>query len=122
MNNATYSSLLELAAGLVILCAYVVLWRRSLSAIVRALCVQGVSLGVVALVLGSSSPRRGARHRGGAVIAAKGAVIPTLLKRVLANDPLSRETSPLVNVPASLSAPGPSPSSPTAPRGQSSHW
>ena len=101
MNNATYTSLLELAAGLVILCAYVVLWRRSLSAIVRALCVQGVSLGV-ALVLGLHRRDAVLVTVGVLVIAAKGAVIPTLLKRVLANDPLSRETSPLVNVPASL--------------------
>ena len=102
MNNATYTSLLELAAGLVILCAYVVLWRRSLSAIVRALCVQGVSLGGVALVLCLHRRDAVLVTVGVLVIAAKGAVIPTLLKRVLANDPLSRETSPLVNVPASL--------------------
>jgi hydrogenase-4 component E len=102
LNNATYSSLLELAAGLVILCAYVVLWRRSLAAIVRALCVQGVALGAVALVLGLHRRDAVLVTVGVLVIAAKGAVIPTLLKRVLANDPLSRETSPLVNVPASL--------------------
>jgi hydrogenase-4 component E len=102
MNSATYSSLLELAAGLVILCAYVALWRRSLSAIVRALCVQGVALGTVALVLGLHRRDAVLVTVGVLVIAAKGAVIPTLLKRVLGNNPLSRETSPLVNVPASL--------------------
>lgn len=102
MNNAAYSSLLELAAGLVILCAYVALWRRSLTAIVRALCVQGVALGTVALVLGLHRHDAVLVTVGVLVIAAKGAIIPTLLKRVLANDPLSRETAPLVNVPASL--------------------
>ena len=102
MNNATYSSLLELAAGLVILSAFVTLWRRSLSAIVRALSVQGVALGLVALVLGLHRRNVVLITVGCLVIAAKGAVIPTLLKRVLANDSLNRETSPLVNVPASL--------------------
>jgi hydrogenase-4 component E len=102
VNNATYSSLLELAAGLVILCAFVTLWRRSLSAIVRALCVQGVALGLVALVLGVHRHDVVLITVGCLVIAAKGAVIPTLLRRVLANDSLNRETSPLVNVPASL--------------------
>jgi hydrogenase-4 component E len=102
LNNAAYSSLLELAAGLVILCAYVALWRRSLTAIVRALCVQGVALGTVALVLGLHRHDAVLVTVGVLVIAAKGAIIPTLLKRVLANDPLSRETAPLVNVPASL--------------------
>ena len=102
MNNATYLSFLEIAAGLVILCAIVTLWRRSLRAIVRALAVQGMALGVVALVLGLH------RHDvvlvvvGCLVVGAKGFFIPTLVKRVLANEPMSRETSPLVNVPASL--------------------
>src|SRR5664280_2262442 len=102
MNSATYLSFLEIAAGLVILCAIVTLWRRSLRAIVRALAVQGMALGVVALVLGLH------RHDvvlvvvGCLVVGAKGFFIPPLVKRVLANEPMSRETSPLVNVPASL--------------------
>jgi len=49
MSSSTYASALELAAGLVILCAVVTLWRRSLSAIVKALAVQGMALGAVAL-------------------------------------------------------------------------
>jgi hydrogenase-4 component E len=102
MNNATYSSFLEIAAGLVILCAFVTLWRRSLLAIVRALAVQGMALGVVALVLGFHRRDNVLVVVGCLVVAAKGLVIPTLVKRVLANEPLSRETSPLVNVPASL--------------------
>jgi hydrogenase-4 component E len=102
MNHATYSSILEIAAGLVILCAFVTLWRRSLLAIVRALAVQGMALGVVALVLGLHRRDGVLVTVGCLVIAAKGLVIPTLVKRVLANEPLSRETSPLVNVPASL--------------------
>jgi hydrogenase-4 component E len=102
MNNATYSSVLEIAAGLVILCAIITLWRRSLLAIVRALAVQGFALGVVALVLGLHRHDDVLVVVGCLVIMAKGLVIPTLIKRVLANEPLSRETSPLVNVPASL--------------------
>jgi hydrogenase-4 component E len=102
MNGATYSSYLEIAAGLVILCAFVTLWRRSLRAIVRTLAVQGMALGVVALVLGVH------RHDvvlivvGCLVVGSKGLLIPTLVRRVLANEPQSRETSPLVNVPSSL--------------------
>jgi hydrogenase-4 component E len=69
---------------------------------VRALSVQGVALGIVALVLGLHRHDAVLITVGGLVIAAKGAVIPTLLRRVLANDSRNRETSPLVNVPASL--------------------
>ncbi len=102
MSSSPFASLLEIAAGLVIVCAVVTLWRRSLSAIVKTLAVQGVALGAVALILGLH------QHDGVLVgvacliIAAKGAVIPTLLARVLARDPRSRESTPLVNVPASL--------------------
>jgi hydrogenase-4 component E len=106
MNSATYSSLLEIAVGLVTLCAFVTLWRRSLVAIVRALAIQGMALGVVALVLGLHRHDDVLVVVGCLVVAAKGLVIPTLVKRALANEPLSRETSPLVNVPASLVAAG----------------
>lgn len=102
MNAQTYEALLELAAVLVIVSALFTLWRRSLSAIVKALATQGVALGLVALVLG-------VRHHDGVlisvgilVILAKGAAIPALLAHVLARDASSREASPLVNVPTSL--------------------
>jgi hydrogenase-4 component E len=102
MNGATYSSFLEIAAGLVILCAFVTLWRRSLRAIVRTLAVQGMALGVVALVLGVHRRDVVLIVVGCLVVGSKGLLIPTLVKRVLANEPQSRETSPLVNVPSSL--------------------
>jgi hydrogenase-4 component E len=102
MNGATYSSFLEIAAGLVILCAFVTLWRRSLRAIVRTLAVQGMALGVVALVLGVHRRDVVLIVVGCLVVGSKGLLIPTLVRRVLANEPQSRETSPLVNVPSSL--------------------
>ncbi|HEY5303693.1 MAG TPA: hypothetical protein VIJ86_06510 [Acidimicrobiales bacterium] len=102
MNGTTYSSFLEVAAGLVILCAFVTLWRRSLRAIVRALALQGMALGAVALVLGVHRRDVVLIVVGCLVVAAKGFVIPTLVRRVVANEPRSRETSPLVNVPSSL--------------------
>ena len=102
MSNSTYASTLDLAAGLVIVSAVVTLWRHSLSAIVKTLAVQGMALGAVALVLGLHQHDGVLIAVSGLVILAKGAAIPTLLKRVLSRDPNSRETTPLVNVPASL--------------------
>jgi len=102
MNGTAFSSVLEIAVGLVILCAFVTLWRRSLRAIVRTLAVQGMALGVVALVLGVHRRDVVLIVVGCLVVASKGFVIPTLVRRVLANLPSSRETSPLVNVPSSL--------------------
>jgi hydrogenase-4 component E len=102
MSNSVFASTLELAAGVVLVCAVVTLWRRSLSAIVKALALQGIALGAVALILGL-------RHHDDVLVAvallvvvAKGFVIPALLGRVVAGDPTSREATPLVNVPASL--------------------
>jgi hydrogenase-4 component E len=86
----------------VILCAFVTLWRRSLRAIVRTLAVQGMALGVVAIVLGVHRRDVVLIVVGCLVVLAKGLAIPTLVRRVLANEPMSRETSPLVNVPSSL--------------------
>lgn len=102
MSAATYAGALEFAAGLVVVSAVVTLWRRSLSAIVKTLAVQGLALGAVALILGLRQHDGVLMSVGVLIIGAKGAVIPALLKRVLASDPASRETTPLVNVPASL--------------------
>jgi hydrogenase-4 component E len=102
MSGPAYASALEFAAGLVLVCAVVTLWRRSLSATVKALAVQGIVLGAVALILGIHQHDDGLIAVAVLVVAAKGVVIPRLLGRVVARDPGSREAAPLVNVPASL--------------------
>jgi len=93
---------LDLAAGVVLLSAVVTLWRRSVRAIVRVLAVQGVALGAVALVLGVHQHDAVLVAVACLVVLAKGWVVPTLLGRVVAGDPTSREVAPIVNVPASL--------------------
>lgn len=102
MSTSTYASALDFTAGLVIVSAVLTLWRRSLTAIVAMLALQGIALGALAVVLGAHQRDGVLITVGALVIAAKGALIPTLLRRVLRNDPQSRETAPLVNVPASL--------------------
>jgi hydrogenase-4 component E len=102
VSSPGYASVLDLVAGVVLVCAVVTLWRRSLRAMVRVLAVQGIALGTVALVLGARQHNIGLIVVACLVVGAKGAVIPTLLSRVVARDPGSREAAPLVNVPASL--------------------
>jgi hydrogenase-4 component E len=85
-----------------VLCAVVSLWRRSLRAIVRALAVQGVALALVALTLGLHAHDDGLVVVAAFVLLAKGVVVPALITRVVRHDVASRETQPLVNVPASL--------------------
>jgi hydrogenase-4 component E len=106
MNGPAFASSLELASGVVLVCAVVTLWRRSLPAIVKALAVQGVALGAVAIILGADLGDGVLIAVGILVVIAKGLVIPVLLRRVVASGPDSRETAPIVNVPASLVAAG----------------
>ena len=102
MNPALYSQLLALAAGAVLVCATLTLWRRSLGAIVTLLGAQGAALGMVALVLGIHDGDASLIAVAVLVIAVKAALIPALIRRVVAADPDSRETAPLVNVATSL--------------------
>lgn len=106
MNHSAYASALGLSCAVILLCAVVTLWRRSLSAIVGALALQGVALASVALVLGLRSHNHGLEVVAVLVLVAKGVVVPTLITRVVRHDAASRETQPLVNVPASLVAAG----------------
>ncbi|HUY22331.1 MAG TPA: hypothetical protein VMV22_08310 [Acidimicrobiales bacterium] len=106
MSASTYASALGLEAAAVLLCAVVTLWRRSLGAIVRALAIQGLALACVAMVIGLHQRDPGLVVVGLLVLAAKAAVVPMLITRVVRGDPGSRETQPLVNVPASLVAAG----------------
>lgn len=106
MNHAAFASALGLSCAVVLLCAVVTLWRRSLRAIVRALALQGAALASVALILGLRGHDHGLEVVAVLVLVAKGVVVPALITRVVRHDPASRETQPLVNVPASLVAAG----------------
>lgn len=96
------STMLAVAAGAVLVCAVVTLWRRSLRAVVRVLAIQGVALGAVGLILGAQHHDGGLIGVAGIDTLVMGVVIPLLVVRAVAVDPASREAAPLVNVPASL--------------------
>jgi len=104
MNGAAYVQLLDLSAGAVLVCAVVTLWRSDLRAIVSALSLQGVALGAAAGVLAAHEHDAGLAVTAILVLGAKAVVIPALLHRVVRADPASRETSPVLNVTASLVA------------------
>ncbi len=102
--NTAYVSALDVTAGLVLFAAVMTLWRRGVRTIVSILGVQGLSLSAVALVLAIHEHDTALLVTGGLVLVLKGIVIPGLLLRASRLDPKSRETRPLVNVPASLVA------------------
>ncbi len=106
MTAGTELALLELTVGVVLACAVVTLWRRDLRALVAVLALQGAALAALAAVLAVHDGDVGLGVVAGVVLLAKGIVIPNLLARVVRRDPGSRETAPLVNVPASLVAAG----------------
>jgi hydrogenase-4 component E len=105
MSDTVYVRALDLAAGLFLLAAVGLLWRRQLSAMVRLFAVQGIALALLIAVLGL--------HQNSVelVIVAVGVgilragVLPLLARRVLRNAPAEqRETSPSVNIAASMLA------------------
>lgn len=95
---------LNIAAGGLLLSAVLVVWRRSVRALVHLLAVQGAALGILVLVL--------AVHRSDAalasvallVVALKAGVVPWLLGRAAGGRHAEAESESLVNVPASLLA------------------
>jgi hydrogenase-4 component E len=104
VTGAAYTGPLGLAAGVVLACAVAMLWRRDLRAVVSVLALQGIALGVTAAVLAVNFRDPGLGVTAVVVLAAKGILIPVLLRQVVRRDPGSREAAPLVNVPASLIA------------------
>jgi len=100
--NSSYVGALELASGAVLVSAVLTLWRRQVLSIVTLLSVQGMALAAVAVTLGLHEHEKGLLITGVLVFIVKGIVVPGLLRRVSQVDPNSRESAPLVNVPASL--------------------
>ncbi|OLZ63770.1 hypothetical protein AV521_37830 [Streptomyces sp. IMTB 2501] len=108
MNAGLTTQLLDLACGVFLLAAVLVLWRHELAAIVRAFALQGVALGAIAVLLGAHEGRWDLSVVGLGIGVLRAGVLPHLMRRVpaaLAADRESeevRETQPLVNVAASL--------------------
>ena len=85
-----------------LVCAVAVLWLASIRSVIQVVAVQGIALGLVAVVLGVHLHDVGLLAAAVVVLVVKGVVIPVLLGRANGVDAGSRESRPLVNVPASL--------------------
>ncbi|MCL5444949.1 MAG: hypothetical protein M1121_02645, partial [Actinobacteria bacterium] len=102
MTAGAALDVVELAAVVVLAGAVLALWRKDLRALISVLALQGVALATLAAMLAVSNGNVGLGVVACVILVAKGLVIPGLLARVVRVDPGSRETAPLVNVPASL--------------------
>lgn len=104
MNGPSFVSVLTLAVGAVLVCAVTVVWLSSVRSVIGIAAVQGLALGLVVVVLGVHLGDAGLIATAAVVLVVKGVAIPVLLSKAGGGDALTRETRPLVNVPASLVA------------------
>src|SRR6266536_3498174 len=104
MSDELFVRCLDLAAGLVLVCAFVAVWRRGLVAVVRAIAVQGIALAAVAALLGVHEGHVEPIVVALLVVALKGVVLPGVLGRIMRGSDDARDAIPLVNIPASLLA------------------
>lgn len=104
MSTALSAQLLDVICGAILLTAVLTLWRRDLASIIRLLMIQGLLIAGLALLLGVTE-RSGELYVAALGVAVlKAGVLPTILRRVLADSGEVRETAPLVNVTSSLLA------------------
>jgi hydrogenase-4 component E len=103
VSAATYSTLLDAAAAVLLVTAVLLVWRRDLAAMIRLLAAQGFALGAVPLLAGSRSGDAQLVVVAVAVMALRAVLFPRLLSARLRGEPSEdRETAPLVNTTAAL--------------------
>jgi len=103
MTQATYTGVLDLAAGAFLLAAVLIVWRRELRAIVRLLAWQGIALAAIPLTEGIHQRDLALISVGVVVLLLRAVALPVLLARVVGTeDQERRESTPLVNTTASL--------------------
>ena len=103
MTYETFTVLVDLAAGGLILAGVLIVWRRDLIAIARLLACQGVALAAIPILRGVYDGDGALIGVGAAVLVLRAVVLPWLLARALGAEPQShRESTPLMNTAASL--------------------
>ncbi|WP_067536976.1 hypothetical protein [Nocardia crassostreae] len=103
MTESGYASVLDFAAGALVLAAVFVVWRRDLRAITGLLGAQGVALAVIPIVQAVHHGDGLLLGVGVAVLALRAGMLPWLLARAIGAEHREyREATPLVNTATSL--------------------
>jgi hydrogenase-4 component E len=103
MTYNTFSVLVDLAAGGLLLAAVLIVWRRDLIAIIRLLAWQGVALAAIPVLRGAYDGDGALVGVAVAVLVLRAGVLPRLLARAVGGEPQAhREATPLVNTATSL--------------------
>ena len=104
MSTALHAQLLATATGLLLLTAVLQVWRRSLTASIRLLAVQGAALALLVATIGLAEGGGEALAVAVLVLVVKVGVIPWALTRTARLTGAVREEAPLVNPTAGLLA------------------
>lgn len=103
MSTETYTNLLDLAAGALLLSAVLIVWRRELRAMVTLLAAQGVALAAIPLVEAIRTHDGTLFGIAAGVVALRALLLPWLVARAVNTMPADqRESTPFLNTTASL--------------------
>jgi hydrogenase-4 component E len=102
LTAAWFGQLIGICAGVLLLTAIVLVWRRSLAPAARVLGVQGAAVAGLAALLAVFSDQRELLGIAVMVLVLKGFVIPLVLVRAAHVSPTDRDDSPLINTTAAL--------------------
>lgn len=102
MADTLYAQLVGTAAGVLLLTAVLVVWRRSLAAAIRLLAVQGAALAVLVAVIALHAGEPALLLVAGLVLVLKAVVLPQALRRAMHATGGDREEAPLLNPTAAL--------------------
>jgi hydrogenase-4 component E len=103
MSESVYAQLVGLCAAVLLLCAVLIVWRRSLHGQIRLLAAQGWGLGVLVAVLGNHEGDGQLMIDAVLMLALQGNDLPRVLTRATVTDNGDlREETPLINTTASL--------------------
>ena len=104
MSDTTFTQLLDLAVGTVVVASFASLWLRRLVGVINILAVQGVALAAVALLLGVHESEPELVVVALMVLVLRGLVLPGLIMRAVHTTGARAEVESLINVPSSLLA------------------
>lgn len=102
MDPSLHAQLVATATGLLLLTSILQVWRRSLTASIRLLAVQGVALAGLMATIGLAEDEPEALVVSLLVLVVKAGLIPWALARTARLTGATREDAPLINPTASL--------------------
>lgn len=94
MSAPAYATLLDLAAGALLLCAVLVVWRRHLRTLVRLLSLQGLALAALPILAGVARDDPALLAVGVGLLVLRGGLLPWLVARLLPGGPATPAVLP----------------------------